>query len=295
MIVKNKIIMCYGKTDYTPGRYLESGLKSIGLKVDLFQNKIDFSKVNLDEYLAVLFVESPSKPPIETKNINLVKIPKLFWIHHGENRLQTNLQLAKRYQPDVILMAHSLHLANKFSVPVHFFPFAMAIDIFNCTRNLSEREHDISFVGSKNALYYKNRNKSLKAIHKYFGDKYDLSLNSTIFVNDLAEKYSKTKIVINHTADRIKSLNMRIFEGMGCGSLLITDYVPGQEKLFIDEKHYIIYKNHKDLLEKIDYYLIHLDEAQKIATSGYYHLLSTHTYIHRANEIVEIIRNINSI
>ncbi|WP_432694412.1 glycosyltransferase family protein (plasmid) [Priestia aryabhattai] len=293
MLIKNKILMCYGKTPYTPGRYLEDGLNSIGLTVDLFQNEIDFNKVNLSEYLGVLFVESPSRPLVEVKNIDLVKLPKIFWIHHGENRLQTNVQLAKKYKPDVILMAHSLHLANNFSIPVCFFPFAMAKSIFNCSTDLKERKYDISFVGNNESGYYKKRRKVLKAIEKQFNNKYHLSFNSNVFLNELSEQYGQTKIVINHTADGIKSLNMRIFEGMSCGALVITDYVPGQEKLFIDNEHYIIYKNHRELLTQIDYYLNHLDEAQKIATAGYQHLLSKHTYSHRAYEIIEIIEAVS--
>lgn len=285
--------MCYGKTSYTPGRYLEDGLKSIGLTVDLFQNEIDFNKIDLAEYLGVLFIESPSKPLVGVKNIELAKLPKLLWIHHGENRLQTNIQLAKKYKPDIILMAHSLHLANNFPNPVRFFPFAMAKSIFNCSTDLSKRKYDISFVGNNESGYYKKRRKTLKAIEKQFNNKYHLSFNSKVFLNELAEQYGQTKIVINHTADGIKSLNMRIFEGMACGALVITDHVPGQEKLFIDKEHYIIYKNQRELIKQIDYYLNHLDEAQKIATAGYQHLLARHTYSHRAYEILEIIKAVS--
>lgn len=282
--------MCYGKTSYTPGRYLEDGLKSIGLTVDLFQNEIDFKDIDTSEYCAVLFVESPSRPIVKTKNIELVDIPKLFWIHHGENRLKTNMKLVEMYKPDIILMAHSLHLANNFSVPTRFFPFGMAQDIFDCSRELKERVYDVAFVGSRHQEYYQERTKALNAIQKQFENKYQLSLNSHVFLNELAQQYSKSKIVVNHTADQIKSLNMRIFEGMSCGSLVITDYVPGQEKLFIDNQHYVIYNNHNELLEKIDYYLNHLDEAQKIASNGYNHLKSTHKYTNRAYQLIEIIK-----
>lgn len=290
---EDKILMCYGKTNYTPGRYLEDGLKSIGVKTDVYESEIDFSEINTSEYLAVLFVESPSKPPIIVKNINLVKIPKVLWIHHGENRLQTNLMLENLYKPDLILMAHSLHLSHNFSAPVQFFPFAMADDIFNSSIDLKKRKYDISFVGGKNTRYYRERKKALESIKKQFKGKYKLSLDSNIFLNQLAEHYGQTKIVINHTADQINSLNMRIFEGMGCGSLVLTDYVPGQEELFVDKQHYVIYKDHNELIELIDYYLSHLDEAQKIARNGYRYLSSYHTYAHRAQRLIKIIKKLS--
>ncbi|WP_347880498.1 CgeB family protein [Metabacillus flavus] len=280
-----KLIMCYGKTAFTPGRYLEDGLRSIGANVDVYKTEIDFGAIDFSEVAGVLFVESPSKPAVKTKNIDLVTVPKLLWVHHGENRIPTNVKLAKKFKADLILMAHSLHLAKRFPAPVRFFPFAMAKNIFNSKTDLNERPIDISFVGSRDPGYYQKRRIALKAIKEKFSSSYKLSLNSSVFVNGLAEQYSKSKIVVNHTADTIKSLNMRIFEGMGCGALVITDFVPGQDQLFRDQEHYVLFKNHAELLEKIDYYLTHPKEAQKIASAGHLHLLSSHTYEHRAHEI----------
>ena len=75
---------------------------------------------------------------------------------------------------------------------------------------------------------------------------------------------------------------MRLFEGMGCGALVVSDLVPHQDELFRDGKHYVVYQGVDDLLEKLEYYLAHLEEAQQIASQGYHYLLSRHTYKHRA-------------
>jgi len=285
--------MCYGKTNYTPGRYLEDGLRAIGVTVELYTKTIDFAKVDLSECAAVLFVESPSKPSITVKNIGIVKIPKLFWIHHGENRLTTNTALAKRYQADIVLMAHSLHLANRFTAPTRLFPFAMAKDIYNVTTALKNRNIDIASVGSKDVGIYHNRRLSISRLKEKFGDQYNLSFDGRVFLAELAKKYGNAKIVFNHSANGIKSLNMRLFEGMGCGALVISDYVPPMEELFTEGKHYIRFKNHEELISKVEYYLTHLDEAQEIATAGYNHLLNNHTYEHRAEQICKIIEELN--
>lgn len=289
-----KIIMCYGKTRYTPGRYLEDGLRNIGVTIDLYEKSVDFSEINLSDYDAILFVESPSKPSIKVKNIELVTIPKIFWIHHGENRLDTNLQLAKRYKADVVLMAHSLHLAKKFSSPVRFFPFGMSKDIFNCNKELKERNIDIASVGSNDAGFYGKRTKAIHAMKSHFSSKYSLSFNKKAYLQDLASIYGNSKIVFNRSANTIKSINMRLFEGMGCGALVFSDYVPGMEKLFIENTHYVSFKDQNELIEKMDYYLKNLEEAQTIATAAYEHLLNNHTYEHRANEIIDLIEELGN-
>nr|WP_239587976.1 glycosyltransferase [Gracilibacillus alcaliphilus] len=287
--------MCYGKTDFTPGRYLEDGLRANGLTVDVYEQNIDFDKIDLTSYRAVLFVESPARPPIHVQNIDQVTIPKIFWVHHGENRLVTNTQLAKKYQPDLILMAHSLHLAKHFSVPVRFFPFAMAKEIFNSNKPLLDRPTDISSVGTLDSVYYQNRKKAIQLLKERFQAIYHLSFHKRIFLDELAASYRDSKIVLNQTADHIKSLNMRLFEGIGCGSLVLTDYVPKMEEIFTDGKHLVLFHDHDDLIEKADYYLNHLEEAQTIASAGYRHALVHHTYENRAQELLNIIDELEKI
>lgn len=286
LMEQKRLLMCYGKTPFTPGRYLEDAFRNIGVKVDVYTSFIDFSKIALDDYIAVIFIESPSVPPVQVKQINLVNIPKYFLINHGENRLTTNKQLAHYYQADLVLMAHSLHLAPHFHVPVDFFPFAMAKDIFNNNSPLQNRPVDITSIGTLNPALYQNRIQGIEKIKKKFHAHYRLSFHKRIYLHDLAKAYGESKLVINHAADNIKSLNLRIFEGIGCGSMLLTDKVPKLDSLLEDRKHLVLFDSDKDLLEKIEYYLTHVDEAQIIASNGYQHLLKHHTYEHRARTLL---------
>lgn len=287
-----KLLMCYGKTSFTPGRYLEDAFRKTGIKVDVYQSSINFSKVALEDYMAVLFVESPSLPPVQVKNIDIVSIPKLLWIHHGENRLTTNKKLAQQYQPDLLLLAHSLHLAKHFPMPVKFFPFAMAKDIFNINTPLQNRPVDITSIGTLDPVLYQKRIRAIRRMKNQFQANYQLSFHKRVFLHDLASAYGQSKIVVNHAADTIKSLNMRIFEGIGCGSLLLCDKVPKLDTLLEDGKHLVLFDSHQDLLEKAEYYLTHIDEAQMIAEAGYQHLLKHHTYEHRAKRLLEWIEKI---
>src|SRR5690606_9180865 len=110
-----RILMCYNKTSFTPGRYLEDGLRRTGVDVDVSGPDVEFvDSAASNHYDAVLFVESPSRPPVRVLGIERVKSPKLLWVHHGANRLVQNLALCREYRPDLVLMAHSLELAPHF-------------------------------------------------------------------------------------------------------------------------------------------------------------------------------------
>ena len=72
----------------------------------------------------------------------------------------------------------------------------------------------------------------------------------------MAKIYSQAKIIFNKSIR--KDLNMRVFEAMSCGSMLVTDRLKpeaGLEELFKDKKHFVLYDNESDLVEKIGYYL----------------------------------------
>src|SRR5690606_17178316 len=213
--------MCYNKTPFTPGRFLEEGLAQAGAAVDRLSGVVDFARLERGRYQAVIFVESPSRPPVRVRNIDLAPRPVFFWVHHGANRFTENLELCRQYQPDRVLLAHSLHLASRFPAPVSFFPFGAASHIFRCSRPLRARPIDIAFAGSLSEGVYSRRRALLEAIRKAFRGRFRLALNGNLYLNDLAALYGRSKIVVNCTADRLRTINMRLFEGIGCGALVV--------------------------------------------------------------------------
>lgn len=287
-----RILMCFGKTPYTPGSYLERAFGNIGVDVDVIIDAADFSALDTKKYTAVLFVESPTRPRVAIKHRDQVHAPVLFWIHHGENRLAGNLEMCDLYRPDILLMSHSLHLSSRFHVPVRFFPFGVDPHLFHSDIPYAMRRIDVSFVGTRGHELYKTRNESLRFIEENLEGKANLSLRKTIFLEELSKHYGNSKIVFNQTTDTIKSLNMRIFEGMGCGALVLTDHTPEQSALFKNGVHYVVYDSKEDMLEKLRYYVSHPDQAATIAAEGHRHVVRHHTYEHRARQLLDLIKSL---
>lgn len=112
------------------------------------------------------------------------------------------------------------------------------------------------------------------------------------YLDEMAEIYSASKIVFNRSL--LDDLNMRVFEGLCSGALMITNSLPessGQAELFQGQKHLVNYSNDDQLWEVMEYYLHHDAERLKIAEAGRQEVLRAHTYRHRMESMLNAISN----
>jgi spore maturation protein CgeB len=144
-----------------------------------------------------------------------------------------------------------------------------------------KKKFDVAFVGTEGK-------KSLRSILlRKLREKYPHSFLGTATYTDIAKIYSSSKIGFNYSINN--DINMRIFEVMSCGSLLLTNFIKnnGFEELFEDRKHLVIYRSRKELFKLIDYYLSHEKEREYIAQNGHNLVIQRHTYTHRLKAMFE--------
>lgn len=77
----------------------------------------------------------------------------------------------------------------------------------------------------------------------------------------------------------------RTFEIPACGGFLLTQYVDGLEEYYLNHKEIGIFKDKKELIDKITYYLENEHERKKMATAAYKRTVSEHTYQKRFQAI----------
>jgi len=77
----------------------------------------------------------------------------------------------------------------------------------------------------------------------------------------------------------------RNFEIPGCGGFLMTDYADDLDEYYAPGKEIVCFSDHKNLIEKVKYYLKHDAEREEIAKAGYSRTLKDHTYEHRFNQL----------
>lgn len=104
---------------------------------------------------------------------------------------------------------------------------------------------------------------------------------------------ARSKITINRHIDSAEQYanNMRLFEATGCGALLITEERENLHELFEINKEIITYTSPEDAVEKIQYYLTHPKEAEKIAQAGQVRTFKDHSFNSRMEQTAEILEH----
>ncbi len=106
--------------------------------------------------------------------------------------------------------------------------------------------------------------------------------------DEMGEIYGKSKIVLNASIGT--ELNMRFFEAMASGALLITDRIPDAiGGLFEENVHFIAYDGEKEAKEKVRYFLEHSGELENIAKAGQAEVIAKHTYMDRWSTIENMV------
>jgi spore maturation protein CgeB len=98
-----------------------------------------------------------------------------------------------------------------------------------------------------------------------------------------------SKINLNMTNRPIKTgLPLRIFDIMGAGGFLLSNYQSEIPEIFEVGKDLAVYESQEDLLQKIDYYLSHDEERIAIAKSGQEKVRACHSYKEKLQQILEL-------
>jgi hypothetical protein len=88
--------------------------------------------------------------------------------------------------------------------------------------------------------------------------------------------------------------NMRIFEALAAGAMLVTDHpLDGLDELLVEGREYVGYATAAEAADKIRYYLAHPEERVSIAQAGQSALLAAHTYAHRMQQIEQLLNEEN--
>lgn len=99
--------------------------------------------------------------------------------------------------------------------------------------------------------------------------------------------FHRSKINLNISLRSIKSgIPLRAFDIMGSGGFLLSNYQADFLENFTPEVDFVCYESKEDLLQKINYYLIHEDERTAVAKSGHDKIAKAHTYRDRVREML---------
>ncbi|MDD3415232.1 MAG: DUF3880 domain-containing protein [Lachnospiraceae bacterium] len=98
--------------------------------------------------------------------------------------------------------------------------------------------------------------------------------------------FQNAKINLNISLRSIQSgIPLRALDIMGCGGFLLTNFQADFLDYFIPDEDFVYYESEQDLLNKIDFYLIHDAERKKIAASGQQKVLQNFSYVNQLQKM----------
>lgn len=106
-------------------------------------------------------------------------------------------------------------------------------------------------------------------------------------LTEMPQVFHHSKINLNMTSKSIQTgLPLRIFDILGCGGFVMTNYQAELPEYFEIGVDLEAYGSMEELVDKCQYYLTHEDERMQIATNGYQKVCEKHRYINRIKEMI---------
>jgi hypothetical protein len=210
----------------------------------------------------------------DLSNINKLKI---FWSIDSHMVLMNHITTVVKNKIDIVLNAIESHQNYFKTSKTFYFPNAYPSDLISPIDGIDKN----TFLGFCGSLL--NRSEILDKLENKFGLKKDIWKLG----NEMIKTINGYKIHFNKTLSN--DINYRIFETMGCNTLILTNYTENINTFFNDMENIVIYNNETELFEKLNILLSDNDLIKKISNSGYKLVKDNHTYDNRADVLLKII------
>jgi spore maturation protein CgeB len=215
----------------------------------------------------LIFLECNDGDP---QYLSLIDLPccKVFWDFDTEMHLEASLFLSHRF--DFVFLANPAYLVefNRSQyLPYAFDHLWMKSD--------EKPKKGAAVIGSPFSA------------RMNFARTIDADMVSGIYRQQYLDVIKQLKVNVHNLASGGRELLvMRIFETMGLGTTLLTEFSKTLERHFVDGEDLITYQDAKDCKAKLDLLLGDDYYCDKIAKQGQAKVLAHHTYVNRAKIIL---------
>ncbi|MCD6288462.1 MAG: tetratricopeptide repeat protein, partial [Candidatus Hydrogenedentes bacterium] len=314
-VQRRKILMAYTSNPTTTAAYIERGLRhdhdvvtcGPSITPDVLESwdmkavegRVTPQDIALDTELDMktviermpdgfepeLFVWVESGINFMPPDLDTVSCPKVAVFIDSHINLEWHVQWARLF--DHVFIAQRAYIdafREAGCASVHWLPLGCDPEIHRAADDgqTCDKEFDISFVGSITP-----HNPRRRELIERLNNEVDVYVERC-FLEEMASVFRRSRIVFN-TALR-DDLNMRVFEVMSCGAMLLSDEAPGSgfDDLFKHDVHFVMYFD-ETLAETARRCLDNPDRCAAIAAVGRQAALAHHTYRHRARQLVRTV------
>jgi len=231
-------------------------------------------------------------------NLGFVGSSMVYSVHKNLRRMV--------WRPDLLRLLEQT--ANRFlAMDTRYVPHAIAAlegdgEVF-CFDTADQREDFLAAVLWRSTQIY--RLSGLRQLAPFYPDVFgdpnwaDLlgderfHLHPEVMYYDaLPAVYNATAINFNMTSRQMKNaVNQRVFDVPACGRFLLTDYKAQLDEIFVGNgQDVVFFRDIGELPDLVRYYLDHPDERERIAQAGRAAVLRAHTYRHRLEHMLRLMR-----
>lgn len=157
---------------------------------------------------------------------------------------------------------------------------------------------EIGFIGSIYENIWEYRKGLVDFLSGEYGRRFEhFGQTGNIRHDKLNNLVSTLKVVVGDSVQSPHYWSNRLYEMIGRGAFLIMPWVEGIDQEFTPGEHFVTYKygDFEGLKKKVDYYLEHDEERDRIRAAGLSHCLANHTYKHRVSNLLETLKERNII
>lgn len=264
-------------------RYFEKAIESSEHSLYTYARVPDASEVgHLD---AVLVMDNWVPGLQNLRSFHCPTIGYAIDVHLDRNRLRQRLIFSRYVDHIFVAQPDYIGAFEKSGHPsVHWLP--LACDPETHFAPDQRREFNVGFVGKMG----KPRTDRYKTLSTVLAANQTNDISRYYSPREMGKIYSRSKIVFNKSIQQ--DLNMRFYEGLASGALVVTDRIGnGMGRLGEDDTYYVVYETVDEAMELIKYYLENETERQQIAARGQKWAFEHHTYKDRLDEILRTIRS----
>jgi hypothetical protein len=212
-------------------------------------------------------------------DLSRVNILKIYWSIDSHLVLMNHVTTVTKNKIDIVLNSIESHQGSFNQSKTFYFPNSYPSDLISPIDDISKNV----FLGFCGSLL--NREHILSKLENKFNLKRDIWRLG----DEMVKTINGYKIHFNQTLSN--DINYRVFETMGCNTLMITNNTENINTFFSDMENIVVYNNENELFEKLELLSYNNDLITRISNSGYQLVKDKHTYDNRVDVLLTIIND----
>lgn len=240
----------------------------------LYAEKDPYDKIQgLSEYTKG-YVEGMIEAQLQVYGYNMLEDLLNSCPGSQKSVLSPIMQDFMEHVPDLTRSPYAPYFSPSYIIVHHFIGMHAAVEERRRLLSMLSENHNVD-------LYTFSNTGCLPKVHNKGGAK---------TLTEMPLIFHQSRINLNMTIRPIQTgLSLRVFDILGCGGFLLTNYQQELGELYEIGKDVEVFSSQEELADKAAYYLTHDTERRKIAECGYEKTRALHTYETRIGRMIRIL------